>query len=69
MYKYIDTKSVFDSDGFLTDYTLYYSPYYDVWFCIFGDSDIYDVDIGYADATFDSEEEAMEWFESYEGIA
>lgn len=64
----IDTKSVKDSDGFWTDYTLWYNEDEDLWVCVFGDRDLYTPEDGYYDAEFDSEEEAREWFDDYEGF-
>lgn len=64
----LDSKSVRDSDGFLTDYTLYYNPVTGQYACMFGDKDIYRPGEGYYDWEGDSEEEAYEWFESYDGL-
>lgn len=61
----IEYKSVRDSDGFITDYTLYYDRDERNYFCVFGDSDLYgpndehDMDFG------DSLEAAMIWFNGY----
>ena len=62
----LNRKHVLDSDGFYTDYTLYTNG--DEYICMFGDEDIYGPDPDYADFSTDSEEEAMEWFDSYEGM-
>lgn len=62
----LNRKSVLDSDGFYTDYTLYTNGH--EYICMFGDEDIYGPDPDYADFSTDSEEEAMEWFDSYEGM-
>lgn len=62
----IDSKSVTDSDGFLTDYTLYFNG--TTYITMFGDKEIYEPDIEYADFESDSESEAREWFDSYEGF-
>lgn len=59
----LNRKYVLDSDGFYTDYTLYTNG--DEYICMFGDEDIYGPDPDYADFSTDSEEEAMEWFDSY----
>lgn len=64
----LDSKQVQDSDGFYTDYTLYKASDGSVYFCMFGDSDLYEPNPEYADAEFDNEEEAYEWFEDYEGF-
>ena len=62
----LNRKHVLDSDGFYTDYTLYTNGH--EYICMFGDEDIYGPDPDYADFSTDSEEEAMEWFDSYEGM-
>lgn len=62
----LNRKYVLDSDGFYTDYTLYTNG--DEYICMFGDEDIYGPDPDYADFSTDSEEEALEWFDSYEGM-
>ena len=67
-YKFIKSKSVYDSDGFLTDYTLYSTADGETYFCMFGDNEIYGPDLDYADWEGDSYEEAMEWFDSYNGF-
>ena len=68
-YEKIDTKTVYDSDGFTTDYTLYYDHYENNYFTIFGDNDFYGPEDSYHDMDFeDNYEEAMEWFDNYEGI-
>ena len=70
----IDHKSVPDSDGFYTDYTLYRwtgDPAEvdgDVFICMFGDSDLYEPSLSYADWQGASEDEAREWFDSYGGF-
>ena len=63
----LDIKHVRDSDGMLTDYALYTTEDEDKYICVFGDVDAYPPDEMYADAEFDSEEEALEWFEDYTG--
>ena len=62
----LNRKYVLDSDGLYTDYTLYTNGH--EYICMFGDEDIYGPDPGYADFSTDSEEEALEWFDSYEGM-
>lgn len=66
----LDRKSVQDSDGFYTDYTMYRKmidgAY--VYICMFGDSDIYEPSLSYADFETDDASEAYEWFESYRGF-
>lgn len=63
----LDIKHVRDSDGMLTDYALYTTEDEDKYICMFGDVDAYPPDEMYADAEFDSEEAALEWFEDYTG--
>lgn len=63
----LDIKYVRDSDGMLTDYALYTTKDEDKYICMFGDADVYDPDEMYADAEFDTEDEALEWFENYVG--
>lgn len=63
----LDIKHVRDSDGMLTDYALYTTKDEDKYICMFGDADVYAPDEMYADAEFDTEEEALEWFENYTG--
>lgn len=66
-WKLIDTKQVYDADGFLTDYS-WYEDSDGTHVMVFGDSDIYTPDDEYFDMTFDSEEAAREWFDNYKGI-
>lgn len=63
----LDIKHVRDSDGMLTDYALYTNQDEDKYICMFGDADVYPPDEMYADAEFDTENEALEWFENYIG--
>lgn len=56
-------KYVLDTDRFYTDYTLYTNG--SEWICMLGDEDLYGPDPDYADFYTDSEETAMEWFDSY----
>lgn len=67
-YERLERKSVYDSNGFTTDYVLYYDSYEDKYFTMFGDEDLYAPDIDYADADFDTYEQAKEWFDNYEGF-
>jgi hypothetical protein len=67
-YKFIKSKTVLDSDGFQTEYTMYYDWEDDKYIFIFGDSDLYDPTNTYADFECDSEREANEWFADYEGL-
>ncbi len=64
----VETKEVTDSDGFITEYSLWHNNDDDTYVCIFGDSEMYTPDDSYPDAEFDTEQEAYEWFNSYEGF-
>lgn len=59
------TKDIVDTDGMLTDYTLYVNHDGTRYICMYGDKDIYEPDPDYADWEGDSQEEAYEWFDSY----
>ena len=63
-WKELASKSVEDSDGFLTDYTLYTDGEH--YICVFGDKDVYGPDIDYADYETESKEDAYDWFEGYD---
>lgn len=63
----IDHKIIYE-DGFTTDYTLYFDHETGIWFCMYGDEELYTPDPDYADAEFDDEATAREWFENYQGI-
>lgn len=65
-WKEIASKQVLDSDGFLTDYTMYTDG--EIYIFMFGDKDIYEPDRDYADWEADSEDRAWEWFNSYSGF-
>ena len=67
-YELLDRKDVRDSDGFWTEYSLYYDALNDRWVTVFGDHELYTPEDGYHDAEFDNEEEAYEFFNDYEGI-
>lgn len=67
-YEVIDSKSVLDSDGFYTDYTLYHDNEEDKYLCIFGDEDLYTPSNTEPDVEFDTEKEAIEWFVNYNGF-
>lgn len=62
----LETKQITDSDGFLTDYTLYTNGV--TYICMYGDKDVYSPDIDEADYESDSEDEAYEWFNDYDGF-
>lgn len=65
-WKEVASKQVVDSDGFLTDYTMYTDG--ETYIFMFGDKDIYEPDRDYADWETDSEDRAWEWFNSYSGF-
>lgn len=67
-YYKVASKSVMDSDGFWTEYTMYYNEDEDNYFFIFGDSDIYGPDPAYADWECETNDEAVEWYNSYNGF-
>lgn len=64
----LDHKMVKDSDGFETDYTLWYNEYTDKYVCIFGDRDVYYPENSEWDIECENEDEAREWFDSYTGF-
>lgn len=66
-YKEIRSKTVYDSDGFTTEYTLYHNTDDDTYLCIFGDRELYTPEDTDPDMEFESEDEALEWFNDYEG--
>ena len=65
-FKLIKSKQVVDSDGFMTDYSMYKVD--DKYVMIFGDSDIYDPSNTEPDWESESEAEAETWFENYKGF-
>lgn len=67
-YRRIISKKVMDSDRFYTDYTMYYNPDEDNYFFMFGDEDVYGPDPDYADWTCETNEEATEWYNNYNGF-
>ena len=67
-YNEIASKQVPDSDGFLTDYTMYRNMNDGTYGFIFGDKDIYTPDNSDFDWECDTEEEAREWFDNYVGF-
>lgn len=62
----VDSKEVLDSDGFTTDYTWYTNGEKHIF--MFGDKEVYEPDEDYADWVTESEIEATDWFNSYEGF-
>lgn len=67
-FELIKRKSVLDSDGFYTDYSMYYNKEDNTYVFVFGDSDLYRPEDGYFDYECESEEEANEWFDGYNGF-
>lgn len=71
-YKELKSKSVYDSDGFTTDYSLYMKVVpngskADVEFVtVFGDNELYRPEDGYYDFETNNAEEAFEWFDNYD---
>lgn len=68
-YTYVKSKTVYDYDGFTTEYTMYYDEVNDKYVFVFGDSDFYNPNDGYEEFDWecDTEQEADEWFENYKG--
>lgn len=66
-YTEIASKSVPDFDGFMTDYTMYMNINTGEYVFILGDKDIYTPEDGNFDWECETEEEAREWFDSYNG--
>lgn len=62
------TKQVPDSDGFLTDYTMYHDNLNDQYVFVFGDNDLYDPETCDHDYECEDKDEAYEWFENYSGV-
>ena len=62
------SKSVSDSNGFMTDYTMYRNINTGEYVFVFGDKDIYRPEDGYYDWECETEEEAEEWFNNYHGF-
>ena len=69
-YTYVKSKDVYDADGFRTEYTMYYNEVEDRYVFVFGDSDFYNPNDGYEEFDYecDTEREADEWFDNYEGF-
>ena len=69
-YTYVRSKEVRDSDGYLTEYTMYFDEVNDRYVFVFGDSDLYNPNDGYEEFDWecDSESEANDWFDDYEGF-
>lgn len=67
-YVELESKMVPDSDGFMTDYTMYRDTVTGNYVFMFGDKDVYSPEEGYFDWECDSEQEAYDWFYDYSGI-
>lgn len=61
----VASKSVPDSDGFLTDYTMYRNADSTHFLFMLGDKDIYEPDTDYADFETSNYDEAVEWWSEY----
>lgn len=59
-------KTIPDSDGFMTEYAWYTNG--DKHIFMFGDTDLYEPNEQDADWVCETEQEAQEWFNSYEGF-
>lgn len=64
----IDSKLVKDSDGFYTDYTMYFNSETGEYVFVFGDKDLYRPEDGNWDWAVENEDEAWEWFNDYTGF-
>lgn len=64
----LESKSVTDSDGFVTEYTLYKRLGEEYYICMFGDREVYTPSADYADAEFDDYDQAKSWFDNYTGF-
>lgn len=67
VWKLVKKKEVTDQDGFLTDYAWYTNG--DKHIFMFGDTDLYEPDEDYADWDTESEQEASDWFDNYNGFS
>lgn len=65
----IASKQVQDSDGFMTDYTMYRDTETGEYVFVFGDKDIYTPEQGDFDWSCDEGEEAWDWFYDYTGFS
>lgn len=64
----VASKPVRDYDGFITEYTMWYNEFEDKYVFVFGDSDIYYPENADWDWECESNEEATEWYNDYEGF-
>jgi len=67
-WEWLATKDVTDSDGFITNYSMYRNRDTGLYVCVFGDRDLYRPEEGWNDYETEDEDEAWEWFDSYEGF-
>lgn len=65
-WEFVKSKEVLDSDGFTTEYSWYTDGTKHIF--MFGDRDLYEPDEDYADWVAESETEASDWFNNYEGF-
>ena len=65
-WKLVKTKTILDSDGFTTEYAWYTNG--DEHIFMFGDSDVVEPDKDYADWVAETEQEATNWFDNYNGF-
>ena len=66
LWELVARKQVQDSDGFYTDYTLWFNILTEEWVTVFGDKDLYTPDSAIPDMEFGTDEvEAREWFDNY----
>lgn len=68
-YELVTRKDVLDSDGFYTEYTWYKDNLTGKNIFIFGDPDFYTPENSTPDYETENDEDAQEWFDSYEGLA
>ena len=62
----VATKTIRDWEGFWTEYALYYNPDEKLYFCVYGDTDLYSPYDSDHDMEFgDDREAALLWFEGY----
>ena len=69
-YTYVKSKTVYDSDGWTTEYTMYYDEVNDRYVFVLGDSDFYNPNDGYEEFDWEcnTEREANDWFDNYNGF-
>ncbi len=68
VYEWLATKDVTDADGFITQYSMYRNRETGEYIMIFGDRDIYTPYNESPDYECMNEDEAWEWFDSYQGF-